>query len=48
MFNSGKAEIARLSVEIKRNEDAINGIVYKLFDLTAEEIVLLETSIQAK
>lgn len=48
LFITGKAEIARLSAEIKRNEDEINSIVYKLFDLTAEEIELLETSIGAK
>ena len=48
LFTSGKTEIARLSAEIKRNEDEINAIVYKLFDLTADEIDLLETSIGAK
>jgi hypothetical protein len=48
MFKSGKAEITKLSAEIKRNEDEINAIVYKLFDLTPEEIILLETSIGAR
>jgi hypothetical protein len=45
LFATGKAEIEKLSAEIKRFEAEINAIVYKLFDLTAEEITLLETSI---
>ena len=40
-----KAEIARLTAEIKANEARINAIVYELFDLTPEEIALLEASI---
>jgi hypothetical protein len=40
-----KAEIARLTAEIKANEDRINAIVYELFDLTPAEIKLLEASI---
>ncbi|MCC4242973.1 Eco57I restriction-modification methylase domain-containing protein [Stappia indica] len=40
-----KAEIARLTAEIKANEDRINAIVYELFDLTPDEIELLEASI---
>jgi hypothetical protein len=48
LFISGKTEIEKLSAEIKRNEDEINTIVYKLFDLTPEEIVLLEESIGAR
>ncbi|MEM7069435.1 MAG: DNA methyltransferase [Pseudomonadota bacterium] len=40
-----KAEIARLTAEIKLNEDRINAIVFKLFDLTPEEIELLEANI---
>ncbi|MDP8997030.1 MAG: N-6 DNA methylase [Pseudomonadota bacterium] len=47
LFTTGKAEIEKLSAEIKRNEDEINRIVYELFDLTPEEIKLLETSIGA-
>ena len=43
-----QAEIEKLSREIKRNEDAINRIVYELFELTADEIILLETSIGAR
>lgn len=34
-----------LSAEIKSNEDKINELVYQLFDLTPEEIKLLETNI---
>ena len=45
LFTTGKAEITKLSAEIKRNEDEINAIVYKLFDLAPDEIKLLETSI---
>ncbi len=48
LFTTGKAEIEKLSAEIKRNEDEINAIVYELFDLSADEIVLLETSIGAR
>lgn len=40
-----KAEIARLSAEIKANEDRINALVYQLFELTAHEIKLLEGSV---
>ncbi|WP_332715757.1 Eco57I restriction-modification methylase domain-containing protein [Pelagibacterium sp. WS-203] len=40
-----KAEIARLSSEIQANERRINELVYGLFDLTGEEIELLESSI---
>ena len=45
LFDKGKAEIEKLSAEITRNEDEINAIVYKLFDLTTDEIALLEESI---
>lgn len=40
-----KAKIARLTAEIKASEDRINAIVYELFDLTPDEIELLEASI---
>ncbi|MEM7427978.1 MAG: DNA methyltransferase [Pseudomonadota bacterium] len=40
-----KAAIDRLTAEIEANEDRINAIVYNLFDLTAEEIDLLEANI---
>lgn len=48
LFTTGKTQIEKLSAEIKRNEDEINAIVYKLFDLTPEEIALLEDSIGAR
>lgn len=40
-----KAEIACLTAEIKQHEDQINKLVYTLFDLTDEEIKLLEANI---
>lgn len=40
-----KVEVARLSSQIDANERQINEIVYDLFDLTPEEIKLLEASI---
>lgn len=40
-----KAEIARLTTEIKAKEDRINAIVNELFDLTEDEIALLEAKI---
>lgn len=39
------AEIRKLDAEIERAERDIDAIVYQLFDLTAEEIALLEASI---
>ncbi len=45
-FNAEKAEVARLSAEIERNEAEINAIVYRLFDLTPDEIKLLEGSLR--
>jgi len=40
-----KVEIARLTAEIKAREQQINTIVYGLFDLTEQEIELLEANI---
>lgn len=40
-----KAKIARLTAQIKANEDQINSIVYDLFDLTEDETNLLEANI---
>ena len=40
-----KIAINRLNAEIKTNEDKINNLVYQLFDLTADEIMLLENNI---
>ncbi len=45
LFNAGKAEIAKRTAQIKRNEDEINAIVYRLFGLTDDEIKLLESAI---
>lgn len=42
-----RAEIARLTSEIKQCEAEIDRIVYELFDLTPDEIALLESAIQA-
>lgn len=39
------AEILRLEAEIRAKEDEIDAIVYELFDLTPEEIDLLEAAI---
>ena len=44
-INCDRAEIARLTAEIAQAEAKIDGIVYELFDLTPDEIVLLEDSI---
>ncbi|MCZ4271495.1 N-6 DNA methylase [Maritalea porphyrae] len=44
-LNKDKADIARLSGEIKQHETAINKLVYDLFDLTPDEIELLEANI---
>jgi hypothetical protein len=38
-----RAEIARLSAEIATAEARIDSIVYNLFDLTPDEIALLES-----
>ncbi len=40
-----KAEIVRLSTEIEALETQINAFVYDLFELTLDEIALLEASI---
>jgi N-6 DNA Methylase/TaqI-like C-terminal specificity domain len=45
-FNAGKSEIDKLSAEIARNEAEINAIVYQLFDLTPNEVKLLEDSLR--
>jgi hypothetical protein len=43
-----KAEIARLTAEIREAEAKIDAIVYDLFELTAEEIALLESSLSSR
>jgi len=40
-----RAETLRLDAEIMAKEAEIDAIVYKLFDLTDEEITLLEAAI---
>lgn len=40
-----RAEVRKLDAEIEKAEREIDAIVYRLFDLTPEEIALLETSI---
>lgn len=40
-----KTEIAHLTAEIKASEDRINAVVYEIFELTSEEIKLLEANI---
>ncbi|MEQ8283444.1 MAG: N-6 DNA methylase [Parvibaculum sp.] len=42
-----RAEIARLTAEIAQCEAEIDRIVYGLFDLTPDEIALLESAVQA-
>ena len=42
-----RAEIARLTAEIAQCEAEIDRIVYELFELTPDEIALLESAIQA-
>lgn len=42
---SFKADIPRLSAQIKQHKDEINKLVYELFDLTQDEIEPLEASI---
>jgi hypothetical protein len=45
-YLAGQAtEIRKLDVEIAKAEREINAIVYRLFDLTTEEIALLESSL---
>ena len=40
-----RAEIARLTAEIAQAESQIDSIVYELFELTAGEVMLLESSV---
>lgn len=44
-INRDRAEIVRLTAEIAQLEAKIDGIVYELFDLTPDEVALLEASI---
>ena len=45
-FDAEKAEIDRLAAGIARNEAEIDTVVYRLFELTPDEIALLEASIR--
>ena len=45
LFEAEKAEIDKLAAEINRHEAEINRLVYAQFDLTADEIEMLEASI---
>lgn len=45
-INRDGAEVARLTAEIARAESQINSIVYELFELTEEEIALLEATVR--
>ena len=42
---AAKAATAGDSAEVEKNERDIDGIVYRLFDLTADEIALIETAL---
>jgi hypothetical protein len=42
-INRDRAEVGRLSAEIAKIEAQIDSIVYELFDLTCEEVALLES-----
>ena len=44
-INRDRAEIARLTAEIAQAEAQIDSIVYDLFDLTEDEIALLESAV---
>jgi len=44
-INRDRAEIARLTAEIAQAEAQIDSIVYDLFDLTKDEIALLESAV---
>jgi hypothetical protein len=47
-LDENAAEVRELSVEIKNTEREIDAIVYRLFDLTSEEIALLEGSLEGQ
>ncbi|WP_350333463.1 Eco57I restriction-modification methylase domain-containing protein [Coralliovum pocilloporae] len=44
-INRDRADINRLTAEIAAHEDRINAIVYELFELTPDEITLLEANL---
>lgn len=45
LFESTKAKVAALSAEITQHEKAVDQVVYELFELTNEEIALIETEV---
>jgi hypothetical protein len=48
LFNTAKAEVIRLSSEIAAAEREIDRLVYAAFELTADEIALLEQSLEGQ
>jgi hypothetical protein len=48
LFNTAKADVIRLSSEIAAAEREIDRLVYEAFALTADEIALLETSLEGQ
>lgn len=48
LFDEAKAEVSRLSAEIEAGEREIDRLVYEAFQLTAEEIKLLENSLEGQ
>ncbi len=48
LFNEAKAEVLRLTAEIKAAEGEIDKLVYDAFDLTPDEIELLEKSLEGQ
>ena len=45
-LKTGAARAAELTTQIKRAEREIDQIVYRLFDLTADEIALIEVAVK--
>jgi len=43
LFESTKAKVAAISAEITQHEKAVDQVVYEMFELTSEEIALIET-----
>lgn len=44
-FNSLKSEISQLQFEIKKTDKVIDQMVYELYDLTEEEIKIIEKAV---
>lgn len=45
-LKTGAARVAELTTQIKRAEREIDQIVYRLFDLTPDEIALIEVAVK--